>query len=652
MADILKSVAVIFQGEDKLSPTVAQVEKSLAGVGTEADGASGKVGALTNELDKTGGTSKSIDAATTALKALAASLIVKEFIDANVAAEQFRKTMVAATGDVNKAAAEFEYVRQVSNRLGIETRSTAESYAAFSAAVKGTSLEGDGARVIFEAFAGTMSTLGASSADVNGAFVQLAQGVSKGKFELEDLKSIAERVPGFFSNFSDALGVTTAELYEMISAGQVGGTEILIFANKLNQSLQDADFDGYTNSLARLRNAIDAAFIELGDSGAFDGLIKAIEVTTASIVGATATARLLGETLANIAFTVTSGDFAGFGERLDESLQKGADTTRAARDTMLGYKQATEDLGFSATEAGERILSGLGGGATAAERLEQATKEVDKQLKALGVDPKKLDVSAIADAFEALAKNPAVRGDQILAGLEASLKKVQDSDAIAAIAADVVTAFAQGKLTAEEFAKATDMVTAAQDKLAGVLPDSADATKQSTKATEDAAKAAREAEKAAKDYALEMEKIASNERIKLIEARVALNVAEVEAETERMKAALESLNVTIDSTGNLLGDLLGLRTQGNLDWGDIRALEQQIELENERRREALDMQKKLIEAQIANLEAQTRALDQGDALIQVDGTGLQPHLEGFMWEIFKSIQTRVNQDGLQMLLGL
>lgn len=270
MADILKSISVIFQGEDKLSGTVAQVEKSLSGIGAEADGASGKVGTLTGELEKTGSSTAGIDKATTALKALAASLIVKDFIDANIAFEQFVKTMTVATGDAGAAAAEFDYVRAVSNRLGIEVRTTAESYAQFASATKGTALEGEGARQVFEAFAGTMSRVGASSADVNGAFVQLAQGVSKGRFELEDLKSIAERVPGFFTSFSDALGVTTAELYDLISAGEIGGDEIQRFAAKLNESLEGVDFDGFTNEVARFKNATEDAYLVIGEAGAFD----------------------------------------------------------------------------------------------------------------------------------------------------------------------------------------------------------------------------------------------------------------------------------------------------------------------------------------------------------------------------------------------
>lgn len=653
MADVLKSVAVIFQGEDRISVVADGIEKQFQALGTSADGASGQVGDLTDAIEDTGKGKGAVDLLTDSMKALAASLVVKDFIDANVAAEQFRKTMEVATGDATKAAQEFDYVREVSNRLGVEARTTAESYASFSAAVKGTALEGDGARVIFEAFTGTMSRLGASSADISGAFVQLAQGVSKGKFELEDLKSIAERVPGFFQQFADSLGITTEALYDNISAGEIGGDEILVFANKLNQALQDADFDGFTNSLARLRNAVDEAFVTLGDAGVFDVLIKGIELATASVAGVVAAFSFLGETWANIIYSVNSGDWAGFGDRLEESAQKGANATRGARDALLEVDDATKSIGFNAVEAGERLAAGLGSGSDAAAKLEAAAKDVDKQLKALGVDPKKLNVEGIVQAFEELSQNPAVRGDQILSGLEGAIKRIKDSDSLAAVAADVVTAFAKGKLTAEEFAKATDLLNAAQDKLASGLDKSKDSAKKQADELKRQEEAARKAEQAARDYALEMEKIASNERIKLIEARVALNVAEVEAQTERIKAAFESITQTVTSTGDVLGDLFGLfANYSDLDWAAIRAIESQIDLENKRRQEALDIQKRLIEAQIDQIKAQTRALDKGDALIQVDGSGLQPHLEAFMWEILKAVQVRVNQDGLQMLLGV
>ncbi len=39
-------------------------------------------------------------------------------------------------------------------------------------------------------------------------------------------------------------------------------------------------------------------------------------------------------------------------------------------------------------------------------------------------------------------------------------------------------------------------------------------------------------------------------------------------------------------------------------------------------------------------------------MIKVDGTGLQPHLEAFMFEILNAIQVRANAEGANFLVGL
>ena len=83
----------------------------------------------------------------------------------------------------------------------------------------------------------------------------------------------------------------------------------------------------------------------------------------------------------------------------------------------------------------------------------------------------------------------------------------------------------------------------------------------------------------------------------------------------------------------------------------FKLVEEQLRLENERRDEALQLQKELTQAQIDVMRAQIEAMQRGDALIQVDGAGLQPHLEAFMWEILKAVQVRVNSEGLALLLG-
>jgi hypothetical protein len=78
----------------------------------------------------------------------------------------------------------------------------------------------------------------------------------------------------------------------------------------------------------------------------------------------------------------------------------------------------------------------------------------------------------------------------------------------------------------------------------------------------------------------------------------------------------------------------------------------QIDKENDIKQEAFDLQKKLTDAQIGLMKAQTDALVNGDGLIKIDGSGLAPHLEAFMWEVLKAVQVKVNADGLKLLLGV
>jgi tape measure domain-containing protein len=656
MADLTRTVAIIFEGDDKVTVATDKIVRTFEAVGTEAEQASQDVGKLDQSLEGVSKQAPGISSAADALKILAGSLVVKDFIDANLAFEQFSKTITVATGDASRVAAEYEYVRDVTNRLGISTRETADAYAKFASATKGTALEGDGARVIFEAFAGTMSRVGASSSDVAGAFVQLQQGISKGKFELDDLKSIAERIPGFFGQFAESLGVTSEELFGLVSAGKIGSEEILKFANTLNANLADATFEGYANSFARLRNAIDDTYLILGNAGAFDVLVKGLQLGTAAVVGAISFFTLLGEVVGAYYAKIALGSDFDFGAAVEASLDKAANATRGANDALLEVESTTKDIGFNAVETGQRLVDGLAAGSKGADDLAKATAGVNAALKELGVDPKKVQagLADIEKAFSDLVKAAGPeQGAQIIAGLEGAIKRIKDSEGIAAIAADVVTAYAQGKLTSDQFTTATKLLDDAQSKLAGTLPETAKQAEDQAKSLERQAKETRKAEEAARDFALEMEKLASNERIANIEARVSLNIAELEANTQRVIASFESINTTIGSTENLISDILGLLADyDSLNYAAIRILEEQLDLENQRRQEALDMQKALTEAQIDQLRAQTQSLERGDSIIKVDGAGLQPHLEAFMWEILRTIQVRVNQDGLKLLLGV
>ena len=174
--------------------------------------------------------------------------------------------------------------------------------------------------------------------------------------------------------------------------------------------------------------------------------------------------------------------------------------------------------------------------------------------------------------------------------------------------------------------------------------------KDGSKTLEENAKSAEKAKDRALELRLELENIASNERIKLIEVNAQINVAELEAQTARVEAAFESINETVVSTGDVISQLFGLL--GDASGSERLAIEEQLRLENERRDEALDLQRELTEAEIEYINAKTNRLQDGNALVEIDGSGLSPHIEAFMFEILEQIQVRVNQQGQEALLGL
>jgi len=684
VADAAKTVSIIFQGVDQSGAALASVEAGMARVsaatskmGTTAgeatqiwQDAAGKwrnaAGQFASEaelaaagVEKVGKAGDKLGILTDAMKSLATAAVAKAFIDANVALEKFNAVMVAVTGSTEEAKREFEFVRELSDRLGVSTLDVADAFSKFAAATKGTALEGEDARTIFEGFSSAIAKLGGSSNDVAGAMVQLAQGVSKGKFELDDLKSIAERVPGFFTTFAQALGVSTEELFEMVSAGKITGDEILKLGGVFSEQFGGQRVGGYAAELERLKNAIGDVFLLVGETGAFEIFGDAVRVTGQAVVVLTAILEALGKSIGTFFAALSTGDWSNFSSTIDGIWSSASEKIGKAWDQMQKLGEETGKVKTTSEGVGSALTTGLGGATDAAKELAEQTKTLDKDLKELGLDPKKLREGTeqaagdIVKAFQAIAKNPAANGEEIVAAFLVSLGKLTDSDKLQQTRDAIQQAFESGKISSEQYTAAIGALT---DKASGLWDGMINGAQKTTAIADETKKAAdeaRRAEEATRAYQLRLQELASNERIKLIEARVAINVAEVEAETKRIEAAFESINTTVTSTGDVIGKAFGALggIESRFD-PRFELIERQLEKENKRRDDALELQKKLTEEQIDALKAKTKALQNGDALIKVDGAGLQPHLEAFMWEILRTIQTRVNQDGLEMLVGV
>ena len=664
MADVAKTVAIIFEGQDKTSAALASVESGIKGVGTEAGAATGKVDQLDNQVGTLGQRESSIMSVANAFKALAASIVVKEFIDANVELEKFERAMVLLKGSTEGAAVEFEYIKTLANRLGLELGTTADAYVSLTAATKGTNLQGQATRDIFEAVSIAMASLGKSSADTQGALLAISQMVSKGVVSMEELRGqLGERLPSAFPLAAQAMNMTTKELDKFISTGELA-TDVFLpkFSAELKKTFGDVrDIEGYTASLNRLGNAWDAAMVTLGKTGLFELLTGGLNAATAAVATATAEFKGLTEIIGAVAKAIQTGDWSTLWDSVGTAMNKVRDAGLSAGDAMTATKNAASSTAIAVDNVSDALSRKMADaakqGAMSLGDLEKASKGVDASLKALGIDPKKFEepIQNIIKAFTDLAKNPAVRGDELLSGLLVTLDKIVGgpggANDIRTVGAAIEDAFKRGALSAEQYAAATQALQVKQSGLWDGMVKTTGSLQEQKKAHEEAAKAAEKQKDQAFTLRLELGKLYSNERIKTIEAKVKLDIAEFEYKAKIVESAFDSIDTAIESTGKLLGDLWKLMGDQNIGFADKWALEAQIEAENKRRDEAFKLQKLLTEATIKEIESRTKAFQAGDALIKIDGAGLQPHLEAFMWEILRTIQTRVNADGLKLLLN-
>ncbi len=136
-----------------------------------------------------------------------------------------------------------------------------------------------------------------------------------------------------------------------------------------------------------------------------------------------------------------------------------------------------------------------------------------------------------------------------------------------------------------------------------------------------------------------------------------INIAQVEADAKKVEAIATSIGEIFKSTGDVMGGLFSL--WADADMSSKMDLERWIGKEMELREKALEQQTKLTDATVENMKIQNKlaekkmeAMEKGDALITVQGDGLAPHLEGFMWEILSAIQVRISESADDFLIGL
>jgi tape measure domain-containing protein len=306
----------------------------------------------------------------------------QSMVDAQVQLDKLRNGLNFAVGKSNLAA-ELDFIRGQSQKLGLEFVSTAGQYTKLAAAARGTSLEGDKIRKVFESVAQASTVMGLSAEQTEGALLALTQIVSKGKVQAEELRGqLGERLPGAFQVAARAMGVTTGELDKMLETGKLLSTDFLPkFAAQLTQEVapqvdeasqsMQASVNRLTNAWTQLKQTVSGSGVSTaiateasGISNYLTVLTEAMERAKASGAGTIATLSTgLGTALARAPFDAlalaangVNGAFnfltlGAAGLRTNINLLPQAFETNAEKAALLGGRLAAAESDLAALQA-------------------------------------------------------------------------------------------------------------------------------------------------------------------------------------------------------------------------------------------------------------------------------------------------------------
>jgi rare lipoprotein A len=193
--------------------------------------------------------------------------------------EPIRTRLEFSSGSSGGAQKEIGYVQKVATDYNVGVQPALENYSRLTIAAKGTKLEGEEIKKLFEGITASIGAMKLSTADADLVFYAYTQMLGKGKVSMEELRQqLGEKFPPTMNVFAKALGVSTAELDSLASKGALITEEVF---PKLSKVLL-ADYGAaaknqtgsYISALTRFQNVGFDVSLSLAES--FGGLFASI----------------------------------------------------------------------------------------------------------------------------------------------------------------------------------------------------------------------------------------------------------------------------------------------------------------------------------------------------------------------------------------
>lgn len=417
--------------------------------------------------------------------------------------------------------------------------------------------------------------------------------------EFADLDAETQNSIGTFTGFAGSLNQLTGPIGAVLSAlGSLASTLL---------------------ELALLRTLLSGS----GGVGAavqlFTGNLRTLAATIGTVAGPVA---IVAAALATAGFLVKESYDSW--QDAEDSLQKSIERGNKARDDLAKkYAEITNQTGIVITSTAEFNAE-----------LEKGTIRLNKQIGEWEnvADAQRDYTAEVRDANEASLEWSATNRNLVdeFGNLHGTVDKATAAvDATKQAAIDAAAAYNELRGNSPEVARAMAEIEVS----AGVVVETFKEVEDQTEKTRN-----------------KLLELASDERIKIMEFSASIEIAGIEAATAKVEAAFQSIDNTMSSLTDNIGTLFTALGEAE-SFGEKWALQDQIEKENKARERTLDLQNKLIKAQVEAQEIRNDQARAGGGLISITADGLEPELEAFMFKIIERVQVRVNESAAAFLLA-
>jgi len=276
----------------------------------------------------------------------------KELIQLEREFEMIQNRMNFVFDTTDRGEAGFERLRNLSIRLGLDVKETANAFSTFGIAAKMAGFSSEDSEKIFTKVAVSLRGAGANSLQASRSFYALQQMLSKGVVSAEELRrQLGESLPGASDLMAEAyqrlhpeVNVTNAMFNKLLESGKIMSAEILPeFSKVLEETFSpavEAKMKSLDAAINRLNNAfeslkltiLDAQFVAKGTNFIADYVDNIAVVMRSNMP----TYQKFGEILLHL---LPNLPFAGF-FGLDRSLAQTAQDLRL----LEAETQRMEDL--------------------------------------------------------------------------------------------------------------------------------------------------------------------------------------------------------------------------------------------------------------------------------------------------------------------